>query len=560
MINENLNGFTIKSLISEEGGMAKVYLAENSIGKKAAVKVLLPKFFWDEPVKQRFINEAKTMVKLEHEHICSVYDLVVTDNYAAIILEFMEGDDLSVLLDKQKTFSEEEVLEYIPQICSALGMAHQKGVVHRDIKPSNLFLHNGKIKLMDFGIAMVKTEAGGRMTQTGTRMGSISYMSPEQIRSTKDVDLRTDIYSLGITIHQLLTGSLPYTLGKTDTDFAIMEKIVHENPKPTAGISNQLNELIQKATAKEAKDRFVSMEEMQCYVNSTLPQPQVGKTKLGQQSFKEETKSKTEKTILAEPKKLVNFIETIKKIEFEMIAVEGGNFMMGSDENKSEQPIHEVTLIDFHIGKYPVTQELWQAVMGNNPSYFQKGSKLKKSGIFNQAVVLNRNTSKHPVETVSWGDAQDFIENLKIETGKNYRLPTEAEWEYASKGGKRSKSFKYAGSNNNDNVAWYDENSYDLGVKHPNYGTNSVGQKQANELGVYDMSGNVWEWCRDKWHDNYQGAPVNESAREDKGAYRVIRGGSWFNFAQYCRSAYRYYWNPYNSDFHLGFRLVLAPW
>lgn len=173
MINEKLNGFTITSLISKDGGMAKVYLAENAIGKKAAIKVLLPKFFWDEPVKLRFINEAKTMVKLEHEHICSVYDLVITDNYAAIILEFMVGHDLSILLYKQKVFSEDKVLEFLPQMCSALDLAHQKGVVHRDIKPSNLFLHNGKIKLMDFGIAKVKTEAGGRMTQTGTRMAAL---------------------------------------------------------------------------------------------------------------------------------------------------------------------------------------------------------------------------------------------------------------------------------------------------------------------------------------------------------------------------------------------------
>ncbi|HDP98542.1 MAG TPA: hypothetical protein ENN22_05075, partial [bacterium] len=155
----------------------------------------------------------------------------------------------------------------------------------------------------------------------------------------------------------------------------------------------------------------------------------------------------------------------------DMVFVAGGTFMMGSNEYDNEKPIHKVYVDDFYIGKYEVTQKQWFEIMGSNPSRF-KGDNL-------------------PVERVSWNDVQEFIRKLNAKTGGNFRLPTEAEREYASRGGSRSAHFKYSGSNNVDNVAWYDNNS---GRK-----THPVGTKQPNELGLYDMSGNVWEWCSD-WY------------------------------------------------------------
>ncbi len=216
----------------------------------------------------------------------------------------------------------------------------------------------------------------------------------------------------------------------------------------------------------------------------------------------------------------------------EMVLVRGGTFQMGSNDHDSEKPIHSVTLSDFEIGKHPVTQKLWQEIMGSNPSHFT-------------------GCDDCPVEQVSWNDVQEFLRKINQKyPGKNYRLPSEAEWEYAARGGSQSKGYTYAGSSDINEVARYDKNSG--GKTHP------VGSKKANELGIYDMSGNVWEWCQDAWHDNYQGAPKDGSAwiRGGEQGVRVLRGGSWGSDWVDCRAADRYWDNPAYRDDYYGFRLA----
>ena len=222
-------------------------------------------------------------------------------------------------------------------------------------------------------------------------------------------------------------------------------------------------------------------------------------------------------------------------ISIDMVRVEAGTFIMGATpEMKNpyhwEKPTHQVTLTnDYYIGKYEVTQALWQTVMDNNPSYF-KGDNL-------------------PVENVSWDDCQEFISKLNRLTGKTFRLPTEAEWEYAARGGKKSRGYQYSGSNNISDVAWYGANS---GNK-----THAVGSKQANELGIYDMSGNVWEWCHDLY-DKYSSSSQTNPTGATSGSDRVGRGGMWIYAAGVCRSSYRDCDAPDNRDYYLGLRLVLS--
>lgn len=224
----------------------------------------------------------------------------------------------------------------------------------------------------------------------------------------------------------------------------------------------------------------------------------------------------------------------IGDIEFEMVHIEGDTFVMGGtseqgdDAQCDERPIHKVTLSNFYIGKYEVTQALWQAVMGNNPSY-SKGA--------------NR-----PVEQVSWDDCQVFICKLNNLTNAHFRLPTEAEWEYAARGGKQSRGYKYAGSNNLSSVAWYGDNSGNE--------THPVGQKSPNELGLYDMSGNVSEWCQD-WEDDYDSCSQTNPIGPNSGSSRVYRGGSWCRYAWCCRSSYRSSIKPSRRYYDLGLRLAL---
>ena len=220
----------------------------------------------------------------------------------------------------------------------------------------------------------------------------------------------------------------------------------------------------------------------------------------------------------------------------EMVFVKGGTFTMGctskqSDCYSDEKPTHQVTLNDYYIGKYEVTQKQWKDVMGSNPS-------------------SNKGCDECPAEKVSWNDIQEFIKKLNEKTGKKYRLPTEAEWEYAARGGASSAHYKYSGSNNIDEVAWYKSNS--TSKTHP------VGTKKANELGIYDMSGNVWEWCSD-WYDAYSSNSQTNPTGAVSGSGRVLRGGSWSNLAQYCGVSCRGDGTPRYRGDDLGFRLALVP-
>lgn len=215
----------------------------------------------------------------------------------------------------------------------------------------------------------------------------------------------------------------------------------------------------------------------------------------------------------------------------EMITIEGGTYMMGSVYYSWTQPLHSVTLNTFKIGKYEITQKLWKAIMGTNPSYF----------------IGDEN---RPVEKVSWNDVQQFITKLNQLTGKNYRLPTEAEWEYAARGGNQSHRYIYAGSNDINVVAWIWINS---GEK-----TNPVGLKSANELGIYDMSGNVWELCND-WYGSYSADPITNPQGPSTGIKRVMRGGSWFDNSDFCRPVLRLGYLPINNENHIGARLALDP-
>ncbi|MCI7272858.1 formylglycine-generating enzyme family protein [bacterium] len=229
-----------------------------------------------------------------------------------------------------------------------------------------------------------------------------------------------------------------------------------------------------------------------------------------------------------------NNVLRVGNVSYRMVYVSGGTFTMGATSEMTEpyeweNPTHQVTLSGYSIGETEVTQALWKAVMGSNPSYF-KGDDL-------------------PVEKMSWNDCQTFIRKLNELTGRHFRLPTEAEWEFAARGGNQSRHTQYSGSSRIDDVAWYYGNS---GNK-----THPVKTKQPNELGIYDMSGNVWEWCQDR-KGSYSSSAQTNPTGAFSGSYRVYRGGSWLNDPRYCRSSHRFSNTPDYEYYYLGLRLVLS--
>ena len=282
---------------------------------------------------------------------------------------------------------------------------------------------------------------------------------------------------------------------------------------------------IQRGSKKETPPKTEQTQKKQ-----TLPKTNQGQAKKQGTNQQAKGNSSSKKGNTSSTPKVERF--TANGVTFEMVYVEGGTFTMGATKEQSqdaydyETPAHQVTLSDYYIGKYEVTQQLWQAVMGTNPSCFD-------------------GNSRRPVDNVSWKDCQEFIGKLNQLTD---RIPTEAEWEYAARGGNQSCHYKYSGGNRSSNVAWIEDNSGRT--------THPVGQKSPNELGLYDMSGNVYEWCQDWWGDYSSESQTNPTGPES-GSLRVLRGGCWYDTAWNCRVSYRGPEHEWEGNYSRGLRLAL---
>ena len=250
-------------------------------------------------------------------------------------------------------------------------------------------------------------------------------------------------------------------------------------------------------------------------------------------------------TVVDIPRPVGQYLDfTVNGVTFTMVLVEGGTFTMGATAEQTgayndEKPAHQVTLSSYYIGQTEVTQALWEAVMGYSPT--SDGSSWSSSD------GLGDN---YPAYNISYNDVLSFISKLNSLTGRTFRMPTEAEWEYAARGGNKSKGYRYSGGNTLDNVGWYWDNSDQT--------THLVAQKAANELGLYDMSGNVWEWCSDYWYGTYSSSPQTNPTGPSKGSDRVMRGGCWCDDAALCRVADRNNYSPSLRDTFYGVRLALS--
>jgi formylglycine-generating enzyme required for sulfatase activity len=564
-----------------EGGMGTVYKAHDpTLNRSVALKLLPPHLAHDPEFVTRFKHEATAAAKLSHGNLVHVYAVGEEAGTHYIAMEFVEGGTLLSHIRKQGVLSVEESLAITIYTAEALRYAWNHGrVIHRDIKPENILLSNeGEVKIADMGLAKSLSAASLGVTASGTVMGSPHYISPEQARGDKDIDFRTDIYSLGCTLFHMLTGRTPY---EGDNLASLIYKHVHEPPPDLRQVRSEspphVAALLNRMMAKDRDQRPSSYDDLITELTALYNEAQQAGAKLAAARTRVcRTAAEKKKLMVAGAAVAVLAVAGIiwvvgrvpprgagtrpappavgsgptttapaaptlaglkenltvdlgGGVTMQFVLIRPDTFTMGSDECSNATP-HKVTITKpFYLGKFEVTQEQWQAVMGSNPSRF-KGS-------------------KNPVEMVSWEDCQKFIQRLGEKVpGQTFRLPTEAEWEYACRAGSTTEYGYGDDDGQSDQYAWHKNNS---GV-----GTHPVGEKKPNAWGLYDMHGNVREWCQD-WYGEYDSSAATDPVGPSIGSNRVLRGGSWDFHAASGRCANRLNREPSYRTYSYGSRVVV---
>lgn len=606
------------------GSFGEVWqVRDEQLDLEVALKVYIA---LDERGLEEFKGEYKNTYALNHPNLLHATYFGVDEKRPYLVMPYCPASAVGLLGE----MDEGTAWRFLRDVAGGLAYLHGQDILHRDIKPDNILRNEaGDFVITDFGISLRMRSTlrrnSTRQMQQGEMSGTIGYMGPELFGKKAEAVKATDVWALGASLYELLSGELPF-MGQG----GVMQLHGAEIPEIPERYGKELQEVLEACLSRECWDRPTA-EQLRDYAEAKLQggnpdktwgepngsakakdgttgKPEAGKVEptiaskaeveeetarqgkgngkknrigvlvavvmvvivvlttvggLVQQSNRREKAEREREQVAiaerarqdsiadaqaemqrqareAEARRRATSNRTIRvgNVSFEMVYVQGGTFQMGataeqgSDAYGDEKPVHSVTLSDFHIGKYEVTQGLWKEVMGENPSYNKAGD-------------------NYPVEMVSWEDCQRFIERLNSRTGLRFRLPTEAEWEYAARGGRKSRGYKYSGSTYDlGSVAWYEGNSGNR--------THPVGQKQANELGLYDMSGNVYEWCYD-WYGRYSSSSQRNPSGPASGANRVLRGGSYNHDARFCRVSYRNDFDPGNRRSIRGLRLVLAP-
>ncbi len=524
------------------GGMGAVYKArDNRLTQICAVKELLSASIDDdEYAVKRFHEEAKILASLRHSNLPRVIDHFTENGKYYLVMDFIDGQDLETMLNKSNKggLDEDRVIEYTKQLLDVLIYLHSQNppVVYRDLKPSNIMVQScdGRIILIDFGIA--RTVRPGSLTRK-TGIGTEGYISPEQY--TGNPEPASDIYSLGATLHHLVTGQKPLI----PFNFGPVKEL-----KPC--LSEGFNNIIMKSLQMKPEARFTAQEMKNALYE--LKRADTYKQDNGQSSS-----VKTE----ASRKGFFSYFSLTKKVRADndenpdkimvhpvdnsyMVLIRKGHFFMGDNNSESnEYPEHKIFLDDYYIDIYPVTNIQYDIFI-KNTSYESQGRWGK---------YFSKQTENHPVINISWQDAKAYADW----TGK--RLPTEAEWEKAARGTDRR---KYPWGNKWDKNLCNNRDSNELAEKMSDIinrrGTLPVGSFPggASPYGVMDMAGQVIEWCSDWYDPHYYQYNIKENPQGPKsGREKVLRGGSWYsNNPLFCNCTHRDFFPPYDSHWFYGFR------
>ncbi|MBO1068757.1 MAG: SUMF1/EgtB/PvdO family nonheme iron enzyme [Dolichospermum sp. DEX189] len=542
------------------GGFGVTYeINEVRTNQAKVLKVLINN---DHKAVELFKQEADVLSQLHHSGIPHVeldayfeyYPYNSQNPIHCLVMEKVVGEDLEKYMQKRglRPINQTTAIEWLKDLIIILEQVHNKDFFHRDIKPPNIMLRSesAELVLIDFGTVRKVTSTVFKQQGGVTGIISAGYTPSEQINN--NAVPQSDFFALGRTFVYLLTGKEPLDPIMYDS---YNERLNWRNHAPQ--ISSMLADLLDDMMQRLYKDRPQNSHEILqriAAIEKALqspkpqppkPQPPIPANNLKTFSFEVVTTDARGNITNRRNASAKYFTEDLGNgVTLEMVEIPGGTFIMGSPENEAERysnegPQHQVTVPSFYMGKYELTQVQYQAIIGTNPSNF-KGD--------------NR-----PVERVSWNNAVEFCKKLSQKTGKNYRLPSEAEWEYACRAGTTT-PFYFGESITPDLVNYNGNYTYASAPKGKyRQQTTDVGTFPPNSFGLYDMHGNVWEWCQDDYKDDYINAPTDGSALTSPSrSVKLLRGGSWYFFPGYCRSASR---DSYNLDFSLsslGFRVVCS--
>lgn len=566
-------GYDVRAELSH-GGQGTVYRAvQKSTGRTVAIKVLVGGPYIDPPKRSRFEREAGVLASLRHAAIVGILDRGRTgDGSYFLVMDYVEGVDLERHLDglAGTAGALRAAVEALARVCEALQEAHGRGIVHRDLKPSNVRVDgHGFPHLLDFGLAhlMPGGDLGerARLTVTGNVLGSLPWASPEQAcGDVGNLGPATDVYAVGLLMYRAFTGAMPYATGGMihETVRNICESTVRPpdaSPRqPLGAVDAALSSIVCRCLEKDPSRRYPSAgdvaRDLRRWLEGTLvvpaPAPRrggfsrrraavaalaaAGAVAVGGLSFHAWTNPKRV------PFAVINLERMTNQVGMEMVRLPSGGFRMGTPgredgrDARREAPRAVTISRSFFMATTEVTRGHYRAVMGDLPPGCRTAP----------------DDDRWPIDNVSWHEAMEFCDRLGESTGMRYRLPTEAEWEYACRGGR---STPYAGVGKLEEMGWYAGNGD--GRVHP------VGRKSPNDWGLYDMHGNVAEWCLDAFRESLGAAPATDPfvAASSVDDPAPVRGGHASSPAPDCRSARRDAAGRSTRAYGRGFRVVLAP-
>jgi formylglycine-generating enzyme required for sulfatase activity len=608
-----LGPYRIQSKIGQ-GGMGTVYKAvHETLERPAAIKMLPRELSADPEYVSRFLREARVIATLRHEHVVQVYDAGAVGDRYYIAMEFVEGASLGAFLEEKHLLPESEGLALMQQAAKGLAAAHAMGLVHRDIKPDNLLLSKDRktLRIVDFGLVR-ESASETRLTVTGAQMGTPQFMSPEQ-SDGEQADARADLYSLGATFFKVFTGRVPFEA--TSVLNQLFKHKFEAPPDPCSlnpELSRNVRNLLLTLLAKRREDRPRSAEAVVDLIEDIkagkeIPEPPAFKSPIPTeaQTFTDGDHSpnvlaassgtaKSEagdgesgpRAVRKGPKwavlagglaglGLLVFVVSLlfrggngaapevrrnavglpgpqqktlsldlgSGVRMELVLIPAGSFRMGSPASELERDGGEVQHLvrisrPFYMGTFEVMQAQYEAVMGVE----QNRSEWRGAG--------------NPVENVNWHDAMEFCRLLSEKTKRIARLPYEAEWEYACRAGTET-PFYFGDVITSARANFDGETRYGKSPASEDRGrTVPVGQFPSNNWGLYDMHGNVWEWCLD-WSGPYPEGEATDPKGPRTGERRVQRGGSFSSSAWHCRAAYRDLDKPGDRESKYGFRIVI---